>query len=148
LAVAGIGLGWWNGEIFFGAGLLLLTNLGGMVLAGAITFLFLGFSPFRLAKQGLIIASISVVLLSIPLGLGFYRMVYEDNIIETVESYSFNETVELKDVKVSKFNPLTISVRIVSDHNLSTAEIDEIKSALEGKLGKDISLEVNATVKR
>lgn len=148
LAVAGIGLGWWNGEIFFGAGLLLLTNLGGMVLAGAITFLFLGFSPFRLAKQGLIIASISVVLLSIPLGLGFYRMVYEDNIIETVESYSFNETVELKDVKVSQFNPLTISVRIVSDHNLSTAEIDEIKSALEGKLGKDISLEVNATVKR
>lgn len=148
LAVAGIGLGWWNGEIFFGAGLLLLTNLGGMVLAGALTFLFLGFSPFRLARQGLIIAAISVVVLSIPLGLGFYRMVFEENIIEAVESYDFNKSIELKDINVTQFNPLTISVRIISDHSLTTSEIDDIKASLEKRLDREISLEVTVTVRR
>lgn len=148
LAVAGIGLGWLNGTVFFGAGLLLMTNLAGMVLAGAITFLFLGYSPFRLAKQGLIIASISVLLLSVPLGLGFYRMVFEDNIIEAVESYEFDENITIKDIDVTQFNPLTISVRIIADHNLSTDEIDEIKESLEKKLGRIIVLEVTVTVKR
>lgn len=148
LAVAGIGLGWFNGPVFFGAGLLLMTNLAGMVLAGAITFLFLGYSPFRLAKQGLIIASISVLILSIPLGLGFYRMVFEDNIIEAVESYEFNENITLKDIDVTQFNPLTIAVRIIADHNLSAEEIDDIKRSLEERLGKNIVLEVTVTVKR
>lgn len=148
LAVAGIGLGWLNGPVFFGAGLLLLTNLAGMVLAGAITFLFLGYSPFRLAKQGLIITSISVLLLSVPLGLGFYRMVFEDNIIEAIESYEFQENITLKDIDVTQFNPLTISVRIIADHNLKTEEIDEIKQSLEKRLGKRIVLEVTVTVKR
>lgn len=148
LAVAGIGLGWLNGPVFFGAGLLLLTNLAGMVLAGAITFLFLGYSPFRLAKQGLIIASLSVLLLSVPLGLGFYRMVFEDNIIEAIESYEFKENITLKDIDVTQFNPLTISVRIIADHNLKTEEIDEIKQSLEKRLGRRIVLEVTVTVKR
>lgn len=148
LAVAGIGLGWLNASVFFGASLLLLTNLAGMVLAGAITFLFLGFSPFRLAKQGLIIASISVLLLSLPLGFGFYRMVYEDNIIEAIHSYEFKENVMLKDISVTQFNPLTISVRIITDHDLGTDEIDEIKQSLENRLGKKIVLEVSVIIKR
>ncbi|MCC5915947.1 MAG: TIGR00341 family protein [Cryomorphaceae bacterium] len=148
LAVAGIGLGWFDGGIFFGATLLLLTNLAGMVLAGAFTFLLLGFSPFRLAQRGLLISAAIVLLLSIPLGLGFYKMVYESNVVERIESWERDDKIQIKDVQMLGLNPLTISVRLISDHTLSDSEIDKIKEEIEERLGKKVSLEVNVTVKR
>jgi uncharacterized hydrophobic protein (TIGR00271 family) len=56
LAVTGIGLGWLDFHVAWGALLLFLTNLAGIVLAAALTFLALGFAPFTRAKKGLTIA--------------------------------------------------------------------------------------------
>jgi uncharacterized hydrophobic protein (TIGR00271 family) len=62
LAVAGIGIGWWDWEVFSGAFLLYLTNLAGIIMFAGITFLILGFAPFRRARMGLIYTLIIIIL--------------------------------------------------------------------------------------
>ena len=84
LAVSGIGLAWGEWSVFFGALLLLLTNLTGMVLAASLTFLFTGYSPFYLARKGLLISFFVVLSISIPLGYGFFKVVKENRIIQSL----------------------------------------------------------------
>ena len=74
LAVSGIGLGWGDLHMFLNALLLFLTNLIGIVLAGAVTFLFLGFAPIRVAKKGIIIWSLIALLVAVPLYHSFETM--------------------------------------------------------------------------
>jgi uncharacterized hydrophobic protein (TIGR00271 family) len=51
IAVAGIGLGWGDWHMFIMAFLLFITNLVGIVLAAAFTFMVLGFSPLKEKNQ-------------------------------------------------------------------------------------------------
>ncbi len=141
LAVSGIGLAWFDWEIFFGAGLLLLTNLAGIVLAAAVTFLFLGFSPSRMVTKGIGISLVLVLLLSIPLAVGFQRMVYEHRTIQRMNNWQL-ERVELKEVRVQRFEPLTISFKLVTEQPLSAAEIDHVKQQIEERLGQPVRLEI------
>ncbi|MDX5297835.1 MAG: TIGR00341 family protein, partial [Gammaproteobacteria bacterium] len=71
LAVTGMGIGWLDWSVFSGALLLFLTNLAGIVLAAALTFLWLGYSPFNRARRGLLLSLILVGAVSVPLALGF-----------------------------------------------------------------------------
>ncbi|WP_420428308.1 DUF389 domain-containing protein [Algiphilus sp.] len=74
LAVIGIGIGWWDPRIMLGASLLFATNLVGIALAGAFTFMVLGYGPVRSAKHGLIYPTLAAVVVAIPLALSFMRM--------------------------------------------------------------------------
>ncbi|MBY8965584.1 DUF389 domain-containing protein [Algiphilus sp. NNCM1] len=74
LAVIGIGIGWWDTRIMMGASLLFATNLVGIALAGAVTFMVLGYGPVRSSKHGLIYPALAVVVVAIPLALSFMRM--------------------------------------------------------------------------
>ena len=51
IAVAGIGLGWADWHMFSMAFLLFITNLVGIVLAAAFTFVLLGFSPLTYSQK-------------------------------------------------------------------------------------------------
>ncbi len=141
LAVAGIGLGWMDPDIFLGAGLLLLTNLAGIVLAAALTFMLLGFGPLRLATRGLLFTVVSVVALSIPLAIGFGRMVEEHSVIRDLNGWKTG-TVVVKDVKVLRLQPLSVSVKVVGDAPLDDAGMNEVKARMQERLGRDVSLEV------
>ncbi len=147
LAVSGIGLAWLDMEIFFGALLLLLTNLAGMVLAGALTFLFLGYSPFKLAKKGLVISFVFVITLSLPLAISFKRMLAEHRIVEQVEGIHFDEYA-LKEVRIIRFNPLIIGITVGADHHLDGTELDRIKAELENALGQEVGLEIQIAIQR
>lgn len=146
LAVSGIGLGWMNWPVFSGALLLLATNLAGMILAAAITFLFLGFSPFRLAKKGLIISLVFVLGISIPLAFGFVRMVQESQVIDNLSGYEMNNVV-LRDVEVRQINPLRLSVKVVTERPLEGEDLEAIKKEIEELVGEEIELEVTVSVK-
>ncbi len=74
LSVSGIGLGWGDWGMFSNAMLLFVTNLVGIVLAAALTFFVLGFSPLRLAKQGLILWALLAGIIAVPLYQSFERM--------------------------------------------------------------------------
>lgn len=147
LAVSGIGIGWGNWSVFFGSFLLLLTNLTGMVLAGSLTFLFVGYSPFRLARKGLLISGFVVLALSIPLGYGFVQVVQENRIIKSI-NHTIIDQKEIKDVSVIKYKPLTLKINVVTEKRLNEEEIIFIKNDIEKTLNREVMLEINTSIKK
>jgi uncharacterized hydrophobic protein (TIGR00271 family) len=147
LAVSGIGLAWLNWEVFFGAFLLLLTNLTGMVLAGALTFLFTGYSPFRLARKGVLISLFVVLSLSVPLGYGFIKVVQENQIIQSVNNRQIN-SVEVVDVKLLSRSPLVLSLDLIVNEYPTEEEIEKIKYEISKIVGKEVQLEVGIRLRR
>jgi len=146
LAVSGIGLGWMDWDIFRGAFLLFFTNLAGMVMAAAITFLLLGFSPFRLARRGLVYSLIVVFLVSLPLFFGFVDMVREKDVIAKLDGYQI-EGVILRDITVRNVSPLRLTVKIVAEGSLNGQEMEHIKTKIEKIIGEEVELEVTMAVK-
>jgi len=103
IAVAGIGLGWGDWHMFYTAFLLFITNLVGIVLAAALTFMVLGFSPLHLAKKGVMIWIIIVTVVAIPLYSSFKQMKEDIEIQSTLSNHTFNlgkHEVTLSNVKV------------------------------------------------
>lgn len=147
LAVSGIGIAWLNWEVFFGAFLLVLTNLTGMVLAGALTFLFTGYSPFRLARKGVLISFFVVLSLSIPLGYGFFKVVQENQMIHSINHKRIND-VEIENVKVLSNNPLTISLDLIVDKYPTEDEIKIVKDKISKIIGKEVILELGIRLRR
>lgn len=141
LAVAGIGIGWWNWGVFSGAFLLYLTNMAGIILFAGITFLLLGFAPFKRARMGLVYTLFIVILVMIPLSLSFNRIQEEAAFTKTLESATF-ENVVLRNVKVRLGSPLRVSLRLVGSSSLKDEDIERIKAKIEEELGQEIILEV------
>lgn len=147
LAVAAIGLAWLNWDIFSGAALLLFTNLAGMVLAAATTFMLMGFSPLKLATKGMIISMILVVALSIPLALSFNQMVREHQIIREVEEVVYN-SVTISEVKVQSLKPVRLSLKLVSEKPLDDQKISELKEKIQNQIQQDVQLEITVAISR
>lgn len=141
LAVAGIGIGWWDWEVFSGAFLLYLTNLAGIILFAGITFLLLGFAPFKRAKMGLIYTTIIILFVTVPLSLTFNRVQEESSITQELEGAPFEEYI-LRDVRVRYGDPFRISVKAVGPKNIEPEQLERIKSEIEERIGYSIVLEV------
>jgi uncharacterized hydrophobic protein (TIGR00271 family) len=146
LAVSGIGLGWGNWSVFWGALLLLGTNLAGMVLAGAFTFMLLGFSPFRLARKGLLISVIFVAIISAPLALGFSKMVKENKIVQNLSGKRIESGI-LRDVRVIQVNPIRLSITIVAEKPFDLSELRLIKKEVIELVGEEVELELTVGIK-
>ncbi|AZR80927.1 DUF389 domain-containing protein [Thiomicrospira sp. S5] len=147
LAVSSIGIGWWDWPVFWGAFLLFMTNLAGIVLAAAATFLVLGFSPFQLAKKGLLLSLAFVAMVSIPLVFAFSSLVQEQQVASALKDFQM-EGIVLKDVKIRSGEPMLVSAKLVSDHSLRDAQIEAVKREIETRLGTEIQLEaITAVVK-
>ena len=147
LAVTGIGLGWLDFNIAWGALLLFLTNFVGIILAASLTFIILGFAPFKRAKKGLVIASIAVLLVSIPLIFSFMQLSNESSIIEQLEGKQIGK-VTLRHVSAQTAQPLSLSVQLVSPDALTNNKLDLIKSEIEAQLKQDIVLEAQVIIRR
>jgi len=147
LAVAGIGLGWLDFTVFFGAFLLYLTNLVGIILAALITFMVLGYSPFHRAKNGLMLTFAMVAILAIPLAFGFERMVAENNVLRQLDGQEI-AGVKLVDVNVRPRDPLIISLTMVSKTAVDDAVMDEVKQEIERRLQQPVVLEIAIRVVR
>jgi len=145
LAVAGIGIGWLDWEVFSGAFLLYLTNLAGIIMFAGITFLVLGFAPFKRARMGLIYTLIILVCVMIPLSLSFNRIQIEAQITSQLEGIKLDEAI-LKDIKVRIGKPLLISVKLVSSESLDANKMKMIKTKIEEKINKPIKLEVISAI--
>lgn len=147
LAVAGIGLGWLDFTVFFGAFLLYLTNLVGIILAALITFMILGYSPFHRAKRGLMLTLVMVAILAIPLAFGFERMVAENNVLRQLDGQEI-AGVKLVDVNVRPRDPLIISLTMVSKTPVDHAVMDKVKQEIERRLQQPVVLEIAVRVVR
>lgn len=147
LAVAGIGLGWGDMTVFYGAFLLYLTNLVGIVLAALITFMVLGYSPFHRAKRGLMLSLVMAGILTVPLAIGFGRMVDENNIMRKLDD-EIIAGVRLVDIDVRPRDPLVIRLTMLSDTAVDEALMDKVKAEIERRIGKPVVLEIAVRVRR
>ncbi|MFD1095439.1 TIGR00341 family protein [Salegentibacter chungangensis] len=145
LAVAGIGIGWWDWQIFSGAILLYFTNLAGIIMFAGITFLLLGFAPFKRARMGLVYTFLIILLVMVPLSLSFNRIMQEAQITKELEGTSVNESV-LKDVKVRFGTPMVVSLKLVSSETIEASEMQNIKKQIEERIGRPVILEVVSAV--
>lgn len=145
LAVAGIGIGWWDWEVFSGAFLLYLTNLAGIIMFAGLTFLFLGFAPFKRAKMGLVYTFLIILLVMVPLSLSFNRIMQEANITRVLEGSTYNGVI-LRDVKVRFGKPMIVSLKLVGPDVMEGEKIQKIKEQIEERLEHPIILEVVSAV--
>lgn len=145
LAVAGIGIGWWDWDLFSGAFLLYLTNLAGIIMFSGITFLLLGFAPFKRAKMGLVYTFIIVLIVVIPLSFSFNKIMQEADVTRTLEGSTY-ENVVLRDVKVHFGKPMKVSVKLVGPEVIPPEKINKIKQQIEDRLKYPIVLEVISAV--
>ncbi|MGB7841706.1 MAG: DUF389 domain-containing protein, partial [Salinimicrobium sp.] len=141
LSVAGIGLGWWEWEVFSGAILLYLTNLAGIILFAGLTFLLLGFAPFKRAKMGLIYTALILGIIAVPLSLSFNRIMAEAKITRSLEGLSI-EHVVLRDVKLRFGERLVVSLKLVGPKAIGPEGVEEIKKKIEEKINQPVVLEV------
>lgn len=117
LCVSGIGLGWMNLEVFYGAMLLFLTNLTGIILAAGLSFMFIGFAPFSRAKKGILISVFLVAIVSVPLVFSFKNMQKTADIKNQLLSQNYQiagQTLQLRNIKILPGTPLKLNVDLIS----------------------------------
>ena len=134
IAVAGIGLGWGELFMFTNAFLLFVTNLVGIVLAAALTFYVLGYSPTHIARRGLAVWVLVVGLVAVPLSQGFVTMKRNNRIEKTLTGLTLR--LESKEVTLQNINlqrsegELQIYCDVVTDEALDAADKQQIKAAI------------------
>jgi uncharacterized hydrophobic protein (TIGR00271 family) len=151
LTVAGIALGWGEWAMAGGALLLLVTNLAGIAAAGSVTFLVMGFAPFKRAKAGLGISLLIVLVISAPLSLSFSHLVARDRILEMVprgEVRLEGVTVTVRQVQVSIGEPHVVRLVMSSAQRLDESHVEQLKSLIAGRTGEQIVLEAQFNIRR
>ncbi|MCX2976119.1 DUF389 domain-containing protein [Candidatus Marimicrobium litorale] len=151
LSVAGIGVGWADWHMAGGAGLLLVTNLVGIALAASVTFLVLGFAPFKRARAGMGISLLLLLLISVPLTLSFNHLVAREDILEHVplgEIQLEGMVVEVKHVDVALGQPARVSLVLSALQPIDIDDVDELKAIISRQLGRPIQLEVQSNLRR
>lgn len=147
LAVVGIGMGWGDWTVIWGAGLLFLTNLFGIVLTASLSFFVLGFSAFRRAQRGLLVSFFLVGAISIPLGFGFHQMASESAVVRALEGWETGG-VTLRDIEVRPGDPLELSVKLLSPFIVDGTTVEAVKQAVEERIGREVHLEATAAIVR
>ncbi|MBL8085794.1 MAG: TIGR00341 family protein [Candidatus Obscuribacter sp.] len=126
LSVVGIGLAFDSPSVSFGAALLYATNLVGITIAGSLVFLLQGFSPLKLARRGLAISGVCILMLGVPLALSMRELILENQISAKVKTVLKEKTVtfrdaQLREVKVTRFKvPMTVKATVLSSGDTIT----------------------------
>jgi len=146
IAVAGIGLGWGEWHMFSSAFLLFLTNLVGIVLAAALTFVVLGFSPIHIAKKGVMIWLAIVLVVSVPLYSSFTKMQTNARIQERLTNLSLKlpqHTVMLEHIEpVRSTKQLEVRAEVIADGALSKKEQQILKEKITEAVGEAVDVVV------
>lgn len=152
LSVTGIGIGWGDLEIIYGSFLLFLTNLFGVTLAAALTFIVLGFAPIKKAKRGVVFSSVALLVVSIPLFLSFYTLMQQNHDLTKLQRLSTMQIsgktimINFLSVHSSTSKSVTINAEVISSTLLQNGEYVVIKEAFEKRLEKKVRLEVIPTL--
>ncbi|MEL6494242.1 MAG: TIGR00341 family protein [Cyanobacteria bacterium J06623_7] len=149
LSVVGIGLAFRNGSLAFGALVLFVTNLTGIIFSGVVILLLQSYGSIKRAKQGLIFSLTMLIILGIPLGWSLKGFIVENNV-----RYSVNQIVRYRadsfdnsDIRSIEVNyqqePILVAVEVIAPPNsLDLASLQRVKQLLVEDLERPVSLEV------
>ena len=146
IAVAGIGLGWGAWHTFAMAFLLFATNLAGIVLSAALTFMVLGFSPWHLAKRGIAVWLPVVLLVSIPLYSAFHAMQQDWRIERELNRLTLQvgtQSVRLGAPHlIHRIGRDALRLEVIADTPLNDVQKRMLKEAIEKRIGKAVDMTV------
>jgi len=151
LSVAGIGFGWGDWSMARGASLLFITNLVGISLAASVTFLVMGFAPFKLARKGLSITLLLVAVIAIPLYIAFVDLVEQGRIMRAIPTGQIElsgKEVNLRIIKVRSGTPPMVRVVLSSSQRLDEIHVDALKQLISERIGDTILLEAQLNLRR
>jgi uncharacterized hydrophobic protein (TIGR00271 family) len=148
--VIGIGLGWFDWAVISGAALLFITNLVGIVLAGAVAFLALGFAPTIKGHRGIGVSVLLALLISVPLYQAFKNTVVYQRLEDSVSSqvYEINgKSMKLSDVVIStEDGQYKIMGELHSTDAIQTVDILLLRDNLSKTLEKEVQLDVTLRI--
>jgi len=148
--VIGIGLGWLDWDIISGAGLLFLTNLVGIVLAGMLTFLSLGFAPVITVTRSLGFSLLLAALISVPLYHTLKNTVLYQRMEKSISTETYqvnNKSVRLSNVVVSpEDDNIKIMAQLHSTESIETDDIATLRDTISNQLEKPVTLDVSLRV--
>ncbi|MGY6274224.1 TIGR00341 family protein [Methylomonas sp. MgM2] len=148
--VIGIGVGWLDWGTITGAGLLFLTNLVGIVLAGMLTFLCLGFAPVITVSRSLGLSLLLTALISVPLYHTFKNTVLYQRVEKSLSTRTYQvngKTVTLSDVLIiPEDEKIKIMAQLHSTEAIETSDIAELRDVIGAQMEEPVTLDVSLRV--
>ncbi len=141
LCVSGIGIGWWDFEVFYGAMLLFLTNLTGIILTAGLSFMVMGYAPFLRAKKGILISALLVTLISVPLVLSFSNMrkMYEiENQLLKQKHQVSGFDLRLRNINIHSGKPLRINADLLTTRMPNAQVLTDFEQKLSTELKQQV----------
>lgn len=147
LSVTGIGIGWGNMDMVYGSFLLFVTNLVGITLSAAITFIVLGYAPIHRAKKGIVYTSFILGIIIIPLVISFYKVIDQNNILSTLNDKHYivngkDLKLDVLNIDLSKEKP-DITIEISSFEILQKNEFRLLKDKIQDDINRDLNLKIS-----
>ncbi len=158
LAVVGVGLASWRGDIAGGASLLFLTNLVCIIAAGGLVFLWLGFRPHpgvetrtRVFRRGVLGTVLLLGAVTIPLGVLTLHSLREtrlDRLVREVlqEEIAAMQGVDWEDewaMEEIEDETLRLDVTVRSRRDVSHREVVDLQERVAGRLQRTVSLRLD-----
>jgi len=135
LAVSGIGLGYGDFGIFFGAFLLFFTNLVGIILAAVLTFQILGFSNVVKSKKSVAFVFALILAISYPLYVSYDKIIQEYNISNklTQQRFIVNHKYIIVDEAKVLFHGDTkvLELKLIVRESLTRTDLEELKRSIQ-----------------
>lgn len=133
-----------------GAALLFLTNLVGIALAAAVTFLVLGYAPLVKAHRGLVLSLTILAVITVPLTFSFHNM-YQ---IWRVEQVVLDKTLQINGKNLQLDNvqvqfsraDIIIQANVSSEVNVLYQDLVELKQHLERELQHSVKLKATPRI--
>ncbi len=147
LSVTGIGLGWGDMDIVIGSFLLFLTNLVGITLAAAITFIVLGYSPLTRAKKGVSYIFVLMALITIPLMVSFYDLLQKNQFMQQMQAVDWAQgaamRVEVTNVALLEEGAAKVWVDVLASEPITPGLLRQVQQRMQQQSGRAIELEVS-----
>lgn len=146
LCVSGIGIGWLNFDVFYGAMLLFLTNLTGIIMAAGVSFMAIGFAPFSRAKKGIALSIFMVAIISVPLVLSFSNMQTIAEVKKQLlsQNYKINGQIQqLQNIKVRLGTPMRINGDLITTSTPTPQTLLAFEQYLSNKLSTTVTIDLS-----
>jgi uncharacterized hydrophobic protein (TIGR00271 family) len=154
LGVIGVGLAMGDPQIAGGGGLLFVTNLIAITLAGSVTLLLLGFRPTARAEReahlryGLVVTLALLAVIAIPLGVVFVDSVQESRLGRTIDQVLRLQLEQAADLEVVDFTfdhrgeQIEVSATVYARGPVSDRYVQVARDQLSQALNRPVHLHI------
>ncbi|NEP17747.1 MAG: TIGR00341 family protein [Leptolyngbya sp. SIO4C1] len=148
LSVIGIGLSLADTDVALGSTLLFLTNLAGIILSGGIVFIWQEYGSLSRAKNGLLVAAITLSGLGIPLGFSLRELVIEERARSAVSSLIRDRTpfggTDIRRLRIdSDDGGLLVQLEVAAPRDsISAEQVRLVHQLLQQELDRPIDFRV------